>query len=249
MREAPGDLLPRLGTLRAHQFRVVFQDHDEAVMNVARIERRDRHAEVDRAARALDLEFATGDARATGAAEHVLEGGLIRSVQQFGHGLERIQGVVSGEGSRRFVVLENLAVLADRDHARRDALEDRVDEATPIFDFAIAPLELAGLGLERLAHGIEGFHEARQFVSCRCVHAIVQLPSGQFSGRSHQRLDRSGDLLRREDRQPHGQEQHEDRDQGEDVHVRPPHDGTGGFEFLPLVDLGLHERLLSQDFG
>ena len=145
-------------------------------------------------------------------------------------------------------------MLVDRDHSGSDALEDGVDHLAALVNLgvgagevAVAALQLPGLGLQRLTHAVERLDQGAQLIDSCCLDAVVKVSAGQFARGVEQGLDRARDLPGRELRQPDRDEQREDRDQRQHVHVGAPSHWPCRFEMLPLGYLGLHKGLVLQD--
>src|ERR1019366_1536940 len=108
-------------------------------------------------------------------------------------------------GQRRVDVLDG-AVGADRDYARRNALQDGFGEAPPAVEFDSA-------GFQRFGHLIESGDQQRQFVLGADGHPMLQVAAAYLVGGFQDGGDRRRDSVGQDARQPGGDEQHEERDQ------------------------------------
>ena len=117
----------------------------------------------------------------------------------------------------------------NRDHARRDSLENGFDIAAPPLHFLVLPFELhrgpfnlSPARRELTGHGVERDHERAELVVALRLDALVQPAGADLARRRRETLDRSGNAFRHVQTHPRGADQNHQRDHEEEreVHAR-----------------------------
>ncbi len=118
------------------------------------------------------------------------------------------------------------AVGIERKHAGGNALQNGLDVPAALLQrdvggaqFAAGGLDLAAAGFQFLRHAVEGAHQVADFVGRAHLHAIIEASARDFLGGFRQRRHRPGDQLGEKQRQPGGGEQHQHREQEQQLHV------------------------------
>ena len=127
----------------------------------------------------------------------------------------------------------------NRDHARRDALENGFDIAPPPFDFDVLPLERNRAALDAASargqfagHRIERFHQRPELVAALGLDALVEPARADFARGRRERLHRPRNPLREVEAHPRGADQNQQRGHEEERQV---HTGQGPLEHAQLV--------------
>ena len=205
MGHAARHFMPCRRLLRAQELAGIFEDHDET-RGELRFQRRNRHRQVDLAAVGVQFQLPGRQAGAPRALHEVLDfGGVLAREEVFQAGGFGARERWKNPRQRLIHVLDG-AIGADRDHARRNALQDGFGEAPAAVEFDAARFQ-------RLGHLVESSDQERQFVLGANGHAMLQVAAADLVGGFQDGGDRRGDTVGQDARQPGGDEQHEERDQ------------------------------------
>src|SRR5471032_548758 len=120
------------------------------------------------------------------------------------------------------------AVGADRNHARRDALQNGLGEPAAAVQFLRA-------GFQLFRHLVEAAHQGRQFVFCAHVHAMFQVAAPHLACAIEQRGDGHADPVGQDAGNPLREEQHEQRDESHQHGVVSPEVSPVAHNLGPLV--------------
>ena len=157
-------------------------------------------------ARRDEIDLAGGQAGAARALHQVLDFGDVVGRKKIGQAHGALDLIVAGTIRAARDSPLDAAIGRQRNHAGRNAFENRFGEAAAAF-------ELAAVGFKLVHHFIETAHQRRQLIHRFHVHAIGEIALAHLARRAEQRGDRHADLPGQNQRDPGGDKKNEERDQ------------------------------------
>ncbi len=238
MRDTPGYLMPGRGLLRAQHLAGVFQhQHESGRGGRPLCQRGYRDRQVEHLPRRLQIDLAGRHAGALRPLHEVLNLHHVFARKEILEAGSLGQLLRAEEAMQCAIHALNPAVGTQRNHTGGNAFEDRFGETAAAF-------QLAAVGLQLLRHFIEGAHQRGELIHGLHLHAIPQVALAHFSRGFEQRGDGLSDLPRKQQRDPGGHEQDEQRDYQQEQHVQTADGISLGCELIVFPNVFLNLRLL-----